>query len=205
MVIAGLSNSYAGYVTTPEEYMQQNYEGGFTVFGKWTLPAYLQRFKQLALDLVHHRESETGPLPEDLSTNTGNLILPVLFDDKLPTRSFGSVHIQPQEHYQVGDLVHVAFWAGHPRNNLETMKGFMEIQQLMPNGEWQTIAHDWDFDTVYRWERIGVSYSYGHVYWRIPTDTPSGLYRITHSGHYKFGWNQTIYPYKGTTHSFNVS
>ena len=41
VVIAGLSNSYAGYVTTPEEYMQQNYEGGFTAFGRWTLAAYL--------------------------------------------------------------------------------------------------------------------------------------------------------------------
>ena len=205
VVIAGLSNSYAGYVTTPEEYTQQNYEGGFTVFGQWTLPAYLQGFKGLALDMINQRESETGPLPEDLSDNTGSLILPVVFDDVLPFRRFGSVRIQPREEYYPQDLVHVVFWAGHPRNNLETMKGFLEVQILKPDGQWQTIAHDWDFETVYRWERIGIAYAYGHVYWNIPANTPPGVYRITHSGHYKYGWDQKIYPYEGVSREFRVS
>lgn len=205
VVIAGLSNSYAGYVTTPEEYTQQNYEGGFTVFGKWTLPAYLQGFKRIAQDMMNHQESERGPLPEDLSGNNGNLILPVFFDDKWPFVSFGSVHEQPKEHYQPGDLVHASFWAGHPRNNLETMNGFLQVQRLMPSGEWEVIAHDWDFDTVYRWERIGISYAYGHVYWKIPQDVNPGIYRLTHTGHYKFGWDQKIYAYEGETNSFIVS
>lgn len=204
VVIAGLSNSYAGYVTTPEEYTQQNYEGGFTVFGQWTLAAYLQGFKHLALDMIDQRESDTGPLPEDLSNNTGSLILPVLFDDKLPTRKFGSVHLQPKEQYQQGDLVHVVFWAGHPRNNLETMKGFLEVQILTPEGIWKTIAHDWDFDTIYRWERIGISYAYGHIYWKIPPNTLAGTYRIIHAGHYKYGWNQKIYAYEGESKPFRV-
>lgn len=204
VVIAGLSNSYAGYVTTPEEYTQQNYEGGFTVFGQWTLSAYLQGFKRLALDMIAQRDSDTGPIPEDLSANTGSLILPVLFDDKWLSVAFGSVHQQPKPEYQVGEIAHVSFWAGHPRNNLETMKGFLEVQHLLPNGEWETIAHDWDFNTTYRWERIGVSYAYGHVYWKIPNDTPIGTYRITHSGHYKFGWNQKIYPYEGVSNPFIV-
>lgn len=205
VVIAGLSNSYAGYVTTPEEYSQQNYEGGFTVFGKWTLPAYLQGFKGLALDMMNQRETDTGPIPEDLSSNTGSLIFPVLFDDKWPLIPFGSVHEQPQEEYQPGDIVHVSFWAGHPRNNLETMKGFLEVQHLLPNGEWETIAHDWDFNTVYRWERIGIAYAYGHVYWKIAKNIPAGTYRIYHSGHYKFGWDQQIYSYEGVSDTFKVS
>ena len=205
VVIAGLSNSYAGYVTTPEEYSQQNYEGGFTVFGQWTLPAYLQGFKQIASDMMFARESDSGPLPEDLSDNTGNLILPVFFDDIFPTLSFGSVHLQPNEHYQTGDLVHVIFWVGHPRNNLETMKGFLEVQHLKTDGEWHTIARDWDFETVYRWERIGIAYAYGHVYWKIPQNTEPGSYRIVHSGHYKYGWNQKIYAYEGTSQTFDVS
>ncbi len=204
VVIAGLSNSYAGYITTPEEYTQQNYEGGFTVFGKWTLAAYLQGFKGLALDLINQRETATGPIPEDLSSNTGNIILPVFFDDKWPTVAFGSVHQQPNEEYQQGDIAHASFWAGHPRNNLETMKGFLEVQHQLANGEWETIAHDWDFNTVYRWERIGIAYAYGHVYWKIPMDTPAGVYRMTHSGHYKFGWNQKIYAYEGVSNSFKV-
>ena len=106
--------------------------------------------------MINQRESDPGPLPEDLSHRTGNIIPPVLFDDVPPSLTFGSVHLEPDEQYQRGDLVHVIFWAGHPRNNLETMKGFLEVQRNS-GGEWQTIAHDRDFNTVYRWERIFIA------------------------------------------------
>lgn len=42
VAIAGYSNDYAGYITTPEEYGTQQYEGGHTLFGPWTLPAFQQ-------------------------------------------------------------------------------------------------------------------------------------------------------------------
>lgn len=203
VVIAGLSNSYAGYVTTFEEYNQQNYEGGFTVFGPWTLAAYSQSFDNLAKDMIAHRPTPAGIAPEDLSSNTASLIPPVLFDDKLITKSFGSVHIAPKSQYHPGDIVHVAFWAGHPRNHFETMRGFLAVQQKQ-NNHWHTIAHDWDFNTLYHWLRIGIAYAYGHVYWKIPKDAAKGEYRIKHYGHYKFGWNQKIYPYQGKTKAFNV-
>ncbi len=34
--LVGLANDYLGYLTTPEEYDMQHYEGGHTVFGKYT-------------------------------------------------------------------------------------------------------------------------------------------------------------------------
>ncbi len=36
VVVVGLANDYLGYLTTPEEYQAQHYEGGHTVFGLWT-------------------------------------------------------------------------------------------------------------------------------------------------------------------------
>ncbi|KAJ8318838.1 hypothetical protein KUTeg_003929 [Tegillarca granosa] len=51
-VIAGLSNDYADYVTTPEEYQQQRYEGASTIYGPYTLPAYIQQFTKLAESLA---------------------------------------------------------------------------------------------------------------------------------------------------------
>jgi neutral ceramidase len=50
-VLVGYANAYAGYVTTPEEYELQDYEGASTHFGKWTLPAYQTVFAQLAASL----------------------------------------------------------------------------------------------------------------------------------------------------------
>jgi neutral ceramidase len=46
-VLAGYANGYAGYVTTPQEYEVQDYEGASTHFGKWTLPAYQTEFARL--------------------------------------------------------------------------------------------------------------------------------------------------------------
>ena len=50
-IAIGYANAYAGYVTTPEEYAEQDYEGASTHFGKWTLPAYLTLFKELVAEL----------------------------------------------------------------------------------------------------------------------------------------------------------
>jgi neutral ceramidase len=60
VIIAGYANAYAGYVTTPEEYALQDYEGASTHFGKWTLPGWMTIFADLARDIA----SETSPTGE---------------------------------------------------------------------------------------------------------------------------------------------
>jgi neutral ceramidase len=52
IIISPYANAYAGYITTPEEYKLQKYEGGHTLFGRWTLAAYQKNFKSLALELL---------------------------------------------------------------------------------------------------------------------------------------------------------
>lgn len=42
LVIAGLTNTYASYITTFEEYGVQRYEGASTLYGPHTLDAYIQ-------------------------------------------------------------------------------------------------------------------------------------------------------------------
>ena len=50
LVFSGYANSYAGYITTDEEYQLQKYEGACTHFGRNTLLGYLAAFRQLAED-----------------------------------------------------------------------------------------------------------------------------------------------------------
>jgi neutral ceramidase len=52
IIIAPYSNAYAGYITTPEEYEVQAYEGGHTMFGKHTFLAFQTHFKNLCLEAV---------------------------------------------------------------------------------------------------------------------------------------------------------
>ncbi len=48
VALSGYSNDYAFYVTTPEEYDVQNYEGASTLYGPHTLAAFLQETGKLA-------------------------------------------------------------------------------------------------------------------------------------------------------------
>ena len=62
-VVVGLANDYMGYLTTPEEYEMQHYEGGHTVFGMWTSLARARRARgahQLARGAASRRPSPTS-------------------------------------------------------------------------------------------------------------------------------------------------
>ena len=58
-IFQGYSNAYAGYVVTPEEYVQQGYETGVTHFGRWTLPAYLTRFRMMSKKMIEKQPKST--------------------------------------------------------------------------------------------------------------------------------------------------
>ncbi len=81
--LASYCNDYMGYVTTYEEYQEQAYEGGHTLFGQWTNAAFQLKFSALAQQLEnteaqrqHDRTTRPAevPLQELLKrTNRGNL------------------------------------------------------------------------------------------------------------------------------------
>ncbi|HET8708070.1 MAG TPA: neutral/alkaline non-lysosomal ceramidase N-terminal domain-containing protein [Pseudomonadales bacterium] len=52
VAIASLANGFFGYATTPEEYSQQWYEGGHTIYGPSTAPFLAAHSTALAKDLV---------------------------------------------------------------------------------------------------------------------------------------------------------
>lgn len=78
VLITTYCNDYMGYVTTCEEYQEQAYEGGHTIFGQWTLAAFQTRFAELAPELArppevrgHDRTSFPTPAPvEELALRT---------------------------------------------------------------------------------------------------------------------------------------
>ncbi len=60
IAMAGYSNDYAFYVTTPEEYDAQHYEGASTIYGPNTLAAYLQEMGKLATALKNGQVVTVG-------------------------------------------------------------------------------------------------------------------------------------------------
>jgi neutral ceramidase len=61
-ILSPYANAYAGYVTTPEEYMLQRYEGGHTLFGRWTLPAMQTTLDKLAISLGQQEQDHSQPV-----------------------------------------------------------------------------------------------------------------------------------------------
>lgn len=67
VVIAGLSNAYADYTTTFEEFQAQRYEGGSTIYGPHQLQAYTQIAVQLATAIATNTSVPAGTQPPDYS------------------------------------------------------------------------------------------------------------------------------------------
>ncbi|XXF77558.1 neutral/alkaline non-lysosomal ceramidase N-terminal domain-containing protein [Myxococcaceae bacterium GXIMD 01537] len=210
VVIAGLANAYSGYVATREEYALQHYEGASTHFGPWTLAALQQEFDRLGRALATGAAVPPGPSPRDLSRAVVGLQPGVVYDDKWLWVSFGGV-VQGQDakaSYLRGETARATFWAGHPRNDLRTQGSFLRVQRQGPGGQWTDVAYDWDWDTVFRWERVNCFPTFGcsnaTVEWTIPLDAPPGTYRLVHQGHWKSGWDGKARPYSGASRAFTV-
>jgi neutral ceramidase len=198
VVIAGLSNAYAGYVTTPEEYAAQEYEGASTHFGPWTLAAYQQEFDRLALALRNGTSIAPGPTPLDLRDKQHPT--PVNASERKPFwKHFGDVHLDANAVYHPGETVKVSFWAGHPRNDLKTQDTYLKVER-QEGLSWVLVARDRDWETRFRWRRALLG-SLATVEWEIPPGT-SGVFRIRHNGAYKS--NGQIVPYYGVSRTFAV-
>ncbi|MGI9278521.1 MAG: neutral/alkaline ceramidase [Endozoicomonas sp.] len=206
--IAGLSNAYSGYVTTPEEYATQHYEGGSTHFGPWTLPAYRQTFNDMAAAMKAGSSVASGPEPRDLSGFQANFTTGVVHDQTPVGKSFGELVDASEVYasYKVGEKVKVRFWTGHPRNNLRTMDTFVEIQRKA-GSQWQVVATDNDWETHYIWKRIDGFWgtSQARIKWFIPEGTPAGTYRIVHKGDKKTIFTGKIKPFVGISPEFQVN
>lgn len=203
VVVAGLSNSYAGYLTTREEFAMQHYEGASNEFGPWTLGAVQQTVAHLTQAMVSGAAVEPGVPPRD-RTSALRLTRPgVVFDDKPLKESFGKVLQDALPAYQAGQVVQASFRSGHPKNHLKTQDSFLRVERWQ-DGQWVAVAQDWDWETSYQWRREGLAYSVVDVVWRIPAGTPAGSYRLRHDGHWKNGWTRAISAYTGVSRTFRV-
>lgn len=203
VVIAGLANAYAGYVSTREEYATQNYEGASTHFGPWTLAGWQQEFNRLAVAMRDGVSTSAGPTPRDLKNNQMTLQTGVVFDDKPLFKNFGDIVSNAASSYNRGQTATVVFWGAHPKNNLKTQSTYLSVERNI-SGTWYTVAYDWDMDTTYRWARDGIANSKITITWSIPSNATPGTYRIRHFGHWKSGWTGAISAYSGTSRTFIV-
>jgi len=203
VIFTGYANAYAGYVTTPEEYDAQLYEGASTHFGRATLPAYQQELAQLADDLRTGTPSANTVEPPDLS-HRQHVRNPAarLPDTAPPGRRIGDVITQPAPANRTGDTVTASFYSACPNNDTRNGSTFCEVQRDTADG-WKTVADDNDWTTMFGWKRLFLTVSRAQITWAIPRDTPAGTYRIVHHADAR-DRSGTITTVTGTTEPFRV-
>ena len=201
VLCVGYSNAYIHYVTTPEEYDEQRYEGGSTIFGRWQLPALMQVAAELATAMREGTPVPVGERPGP--AYTAGWARPPGAD----VGEFGRVVAEPVSEYRPGSIVRAEFVSANPNHDLHRGETYLEVQRREGDA-WVRVADDGDWSTTFRWSRAGKrrkkpAQSTATVTWAIPDQTPPGEYRIVHHGT-AFTVDDKLVPFTGTTREFKV-
>lgn len=172
VICQGYTNSYGHYVTTPEEYSQQDYEGGATAFGKYTLCAIVATYNDLAHALNDGLALNPGRAAGDLtgiippSPSGGKII-----DSPPMGKKFGDV-LDTTATVKVGENAVASFVAANPNNDLRLEDGYL----LIKNARGEIVSDDWDQASIIEFLKDGI-YTTAKVTWETAGVAP-GKYDI---------------------------
>lgn len=182
IVLAGYANGYAGYVTTSQEYLLQQYEAAHTLHGRWSLAAYQQVASQLASALELGTTITSDIQYDDWRDKSVGQPLPVVPAKPPPQGAhYGDTLPLKKTQYRGGETVVTDFWSSNPTAHYPAGNNFLSIEHKTTAG-WQAVADDGDWSTRIRWRLEKGAYA-AQISWEIPADTPTGEYRLTHSGY----------------------
>ena len=166
VLVQGYANDYAGYVTTPEEYDEQRYEGGHTMFGRWELAAYLQEVTRLATDLRDGAASRSAARPPMKTPRAARR------RNSEPLRCAG-VRAQPNVSSAPGDVVTAEFAVSGDGGDL--LPAYVVVERR-DGDAWTRVAADGDWSTTIEWlERDKVRFA--RASWDVPADA-AGTFRL---------------------------
>ena len=207
LVVAGYANDYSLYVTTPEEYLEQMYEGGATLFGRWTLSAYQQNFARMAAIIAGTEPQPVSMLePEDLSSYFRNITVP-----EIPCRGELKHHgilLSPvPDMVWQGQMVKACFTSSNPRLAVRKIDTFLTVERYNHSQQsWQVIAGDDGWDTRLYWhsQLFGATQGFVCIEWDLSADVETGIYRVGHHGLWRENGLPELIAYHGYTQPFAV-
>ncbi|KAI5861370.1 Neutral/alkaline nonlysosomal ceramidase [Durotheca rogersii] len=217
VVLGGPANTYSHYVTTPEEFGVQRYEGASTLFGPWQLPAYIRltvdAAAYLAPDAAQGAAPAPGPPPPDNRAGSLSLITGVVQDNAPLGRRFGECTAQPAAAYARGATVGATFVGANPRNNLRLEGTFAAVERKGADGAWARVRDDSDWSLVYTWNRTNglLGYSDVTVAWETGSEDEAargiepGTYRLRYYGDSKALFGGQITAFEGASNEFTLA
>ncbi|KAJ4318417.1 hypothetical protein N0V84_006840 [Fusarium piperis] len=213
VVAGGPANTYVHYVTTPEEYAVQRYEGASTIHGQHSLDAYIHLTSSYLGYLLKEDDADkppTGPSPPDNRKNSLSLVTGVAYDSPKIGTKFGAVAKDVSaSKFSIGDIIKVTFIGANPRNNLRLEGTFAAVEKRV-GSNWVQVRSDEDWDLVYEWKRtnfvlgmseVTISWETG---WEDARKIDAGTYRFRYYGDSK-ALGGKISSFAGTSSSFEIS
>ncbi|MFT3661923.1 MAG: neutral/alkaline non-lysosomal ceramidase N-terminal domain-containing protein [Gordonia sp. (in: high G+C Gram-positive bacteria)] len=172
VVLQGYANGYGHYVTTPEEYDEQLYEGGSTIFGRHELAVLREAVVELAEGMRDGTTADPGspPAPRRLRWT-----LPA-GSPRLARRVPAALLAAPSN-ARTGETVHAEFVTDHP--NAVLRPTYLRVERAAADPRWETVADDSSSNTTITWRRDRRLRFVADITW-IPDDP--GTYRIVSVG-----------------------
>ncbi|WP_420588460.1 neutral/alkaline non-lysosomal ceramidase N-terminal domain-containing protein [Bacterioplanoides sp.] len=140
VMVTSLANGYTGYITTPEEYEVQYYEGGHTIYGRYSQPYVTQHLGLLSADLLE--KNRVMELPQQWQFN-------------LPVKQFVDSHTLAatpirktltQPTYQLPEINQEAFWSFDwqdvPADHIQLHKPLLSIETSTDKIHWQPLQQN---------------------------------------------------------------
>jgi hypothetical protein len=167
VVIAGLANDFISYITTPEEYERQHYEGGSTLFGVYEQPFLTDRLVELG-EAMASGDSAPEPYPYDPE----NGVAP---DGPSYPQGAASGTLTAQPDARVRRLGHAEVaWSGGPLGHDRPLEKPFVVVERRSGKKWKRVDSDLGLAILWRVDEAG-DYT---AYWEVPRGAKLGTYRL---------------------------
>ncbi|GAA4651580.1 hypothetical protein GCM10023116_38640 [Kistimonas scapharcae] len=139
VMVSSLANGYTGYMTTPEEYAIQYYEGGHTIYGKYTQPVITGHAVNLVDSLLQGSDNVRDlPDTQEYTLKTRQFVP----DAVEPNESIRSVLTAPEyKHAYSNEEGHWAFkWQDVGPGLINLHKPLISIESSENGKEWAPLV-----------------------------------------------------------------
>ena len=204
IVLSGLTNDFSGYITTPEEYMTQNYEGGHTLHGSQSLNALRQEYHSMSLVLKEGTSTKSVSMLQPLDLSDKLKPLPIPFANEVSKEP--KKVIQPNANvYRLGEEVNCRVESANPNVGFPTVTSYVWVEKL-DGSTWKSVRSDADYDTKFIFQKSklwSTTEASLELVWETKSSAKIGEYRLVHEGIY-LGKNGVKTPYRIECPSFRL-
>jgi hypothetical protein len=166
IVVSGLANEFIQYLTTPEEYERQHYEGGSTLYGPYSSVLLTQQLGELA-----RRMARGEPAQDAYPFDPRNGVTPAgaPYGDGAES---GTVVAQPG-HARPGGAVTLSWQGGAGGFDRPLDTPFVTVERR-DGAAWRAVTDDLGLQIAWRIDAQGVH----TATWTVPASAAGGDYRL---------------------------